>query len=352
MDAKRTRIYWLCQLAGWFTYNGFWVVPTLSTDDRPAGRVLITGAYTALVSIALTHAYRGVLRRRGWASLSPTRLLPRAIAGSFALGVLIPIACIPLALANGLSLFPLHRWLAWAVATSTFSVFLWSAVYFGVHYFEGWRAAERDKLALAVTAAETKLQLLMSQLNPHFLFNCLNSVRALIAEDPARAHTTVTALSQLIRYSLQATHVATVPLAAEIEMVTTYLVLEGIRFEERLRCEIDVAPEARGVPVPPMLLQSLVENGVKHGIERLPEGGTIGVASWLERDALRVRVTNSGRMSAPARPGAPGGSTHVGLHNARERLRLLYGERASLEMRQDGGSVIAELSLPVAGSAP
>jgi len=345
LDAKRTRIYWLCQFAGWFPYQGFWLLAALSTDPRPASSLAFGSSCGALISIAWTHLYRSVIRNRGWATLAPIRLLPRAIAASPLVGIGISLSLVPLALMHGASLFPVRTWILWANATSSFSVFLWSVVYFGVHYFERWRQAERDKLELAVAAAEAKLQLLRSQLNPHFLFNCLNSVRALIAEDPVKAHTTVTALSKLLRYSLQATHVATVPLEAEIEMITTYLMLEGVRFEERLRSEIEIAADTRGLPVPPMLIQSLVENGVKHGIERLSEGGVIGVASWLDHDLLRVRVTNTGRIVAHD------DSTQVGLNNARERLRLLYGSSAILAMREDGSSVIAELSIPSTGCA-
>jgi hypothetical protein len=350
VDDKRTRIYWRCQFAGWFIYFGAWLVPRLFADDygvqiAVTRHVVATGCQ-ALIAIAWTHLYRFVIRNRGWSTLSPTRLLPRAIASSFVAGGGIALSGIPLSFVYGGAAQPLRIWLPWAIATAGFCVFLWSLAYFGVHYFEGWRQAERDKLALVVAGADAKLQFLMSQLNPHFLFNCLNSVRALIVEDPAKAHTAVTALSQLIRYSLQATHVTTVTLEAELEMVTTYLALEGIRFEERLRCQIEVAPASRAVPIPPMLVQSLVENGVKHGIERLPDGGTIAVASWIERDALRIRVTSSGRIVAHD------DSTQVGLHNARERLRLLYGLRASLAIHEGPDSVIAELSIPVAGSAP
>jgi len=131
-----------------------------------------------------------------------------------------------------------------------------------------------------------------------------------------------------------------VPLETEIDMVRTYLSLQEVRLDERLSSRIDIAADTRGVQVPTMLVQELVENGVKHGVERLPGGGTIGVASWLDDDMLRVRVTNTGKITACD------GSTRVGLANARERLRLLYGERASLALREDGRSVVAELVVP------
>jgi len=345
--AKRTQIYWLCQFAGWFAYSGFWLLPSLYAGlPMAAMHSLLEGAALGtLISIGWTHVERYAVRRLGWTALSPAKLASRVLVTTFVVAMAISLSALPVSLLIGRMPGPVTVFLMYRFTIDVTNVFLWNMVYFGVHYFERWRQAERDKHELAVAATEAKLHSLMSQLNPHFFFNCLNSVRALIVEDPGKAHTSVTALSKLMRYSLQSGQVQTVPLEAELEMVTTYLTLEGIRFEDRLRCELAIAAETRGVAVPPMLVQSLVENGVKHGIERLPRGGTIGVASWLEPDALRVRVTNTGQIVAR------NDSTSVGLHNARERLRLLYGARASLTMREDAGEVIAELTVPLAGAS-
>ena len=344
MTLRRPHVYWLCQVAGW----GSWTVVGLMYALVSSGGVSLwpyLPTYFASIasSIGWTHLYRGVIRRRGWAALDPVELLPRIIPLSFALGVAIPYTTVPLYLI----LYPdraqlFGMWVLPAVIGSTWCVLIWNTAYFGVHYFERWRQAELDKLQLAVVAAEAQLHGLMSQLNPHFLFNCLNSVRALAVEDPAKAQTAVTALSELMRYSMQASRVVTVPLETEIEMVRNYLSLEEVRLDERLTSRIEIASDTRGVPIPTMLVQLLVENGVKHGVERLADGGAIGVVAWLAEDTLCVRVSNTGRITAHD------GSTRVGLANARERLRLLYGARASLALREDGRSVIADLVVPVA----
>jgi len=161
-------------------------------------------------------------------------------------------------------------------------------------------------------------------------------------EDPGRAQSMVTELSNILRYSLQSGRTETVPLEAEIEAVTAYLKLEGIRLEERLRVLIEVDPESLETRIPPMLLQTLVENGVKHGVARLPRGGEIRVASRVENEAVRIQVRNSGQL------GEGDGSTRMGLDNAKERLRLLYGNAASLVLRNyDSDSVVAEISIPL-----
>jgi two-component system, LytTR family, sensor histidine kinase AlgZ len=341
---RRAHLYWLCQIGGWSS----WTIVGLSYAYVMSGSSLAVlwsslPTYIASIvsSIGWSHLYRLYIRHRGWAALSPGKLLPRIVPASFALGVVIPYTTVPLYLI----LYPdraevFGMWVLPAVAGTTWCAGIWNVAYFGSHYFERWRQAELDKLQLAVIAAEAQLHGLMSQINPHFLFNSLNSVRALVIEDPAKAQTAVTALSELMRYSLNASQSATVPLETEIDMVRTYLSLQEVRLDERLTSQIDIAADTRGVQVPTMLVQELVENGVKHGIERLPGGGSIGVASWLDDDMLRVRVTNTGKITACD------GSTRVGLANARERLRLLYGARASLALREDGRSVVAELVVP------
>jgi two-component system, LytTR family, sensor histidine kinase AlgZ len=219
-------------------------------------------------------------------------------------------------------------------------------IYLAAHYFARWQNAELEKLQLAIAAKDAQLDGLIAQLQPHFLFNCLNSVRALIVEDPAKAQTTVTALSSLLRYALTAGKQSTVALATEIAIVRSYLALEAVRFDERLASEIDIADDAGALHVPAMLVQQLVENGVKHGIERSPTGGTLRVRAWCERGGLRIEVTSPGRI-------APGeDSTQIGLANARQRLRLLYGDAASLALRDGDSTVIAEVAIPSRVQSP
>ncbi|HWM84574.1 MAG TPA: histidine kinase, partial [Kofleriaceae bacterium] len=271
MARKRELIYWICQIAGWSAFCGFGLLFVLfGRSDDPLWKFVITYGAGIPVAVAFAHLYRLYLRRRGWAALGLARLLPRMAAASAILGTIIAFTLAPIWFVVFDRVDPVGAWAPIAVLSWTWSVFMWSALYFGVHYFERWRQAEVDKLQLAVVAAEARLHGLMSQLNPHFLFNCLNSVRALIVEDPTKAQETVTALSNLMRYTLQAGRNATVPLETEIDMVETYLSLEGVRLDERLTSQIEIAPDTRSVPVPTMLVHLLVENGVKHGIERLP----------------------------------------------------------------------------------
>jgi LytS/YehU family sensor histidine kinase len=151
-------------------------------------------------------------------------------------------------------------------------------------------------------------------------------------------------LANILRYSLQKDRPHTVPLISEVEVVSDYLALESIRFEDRLRVHLAVDGAVRQTAVPPMLLQTLVENAIKHGVEEALSGGDLFVRAGLEGGILRIEVENTGSLTGP-RPG----STQIGLTNARERLRILYGDRASLNLTACGeGRVTATILIPTA----
>jgi LytS/YehU family sensor histidine kinase len=193
--------------------------------------------------------------------------------------------------------------------------------------------------------------------NPHFLFNSLNSLRALIDEDAPRAREAVTRLANMLRYSLQSGQLETVPLEDELRIVADYLALEQIRHEDRLRVRWEIADEvsAGAVAVPPMLLQTLVENGVKYGVGTRREGGELRISARFEGATLRLQVTNPGDLGEPVSAAAAraGSSTGVGLRNASERLKLLFGDRASLTLRSEpAGCVTADVVLPLNPPSP
>ena len=178
------------------------------------------------------------------------------------------------------------------------------------------------------------------------MFNCLNNIRALVMEDPARARDMITHLSDLLRYSIQLNSAERVPLSRELEIVRHYLELEAMQLEERLSYVLDVDPAALPVLVPPMTLQLLVENAIKHGIAPRPEGGSIQLTAQPDAATgqLHIVVRNTGHYQL--KPGHEG----VGLRNARERLALLFGAAATLHIGNDettAGTVVAQVRVPV-----
>jgi two-component system LytT family sensor kinase len=220
-------------------------------------------------------------------------------------------------------------------------ILLWCALYFSVQEVRKRRIAEVEALRLALVAQVSQFHVLRSQLNPHFLFNCLNGLRELIDEDGEGAKQALTQLSELLRYTLDADRVETVTFRDELRAVEDYLSLEQIRFEERLRLHYEIAPDTFSAQVPPMLVQTLAENALKHGVAKLPAGGEVSISAHRNNRDLQITVTNTGSLSTAK------GATAVGLENARGRLRLIYGEGASLTLNaMQSEQVRATVTIP------
>lgn len=343
------RAYWTCQIIGWVLYVllGLLFIAVFPPGP-PFWRFVVVYLIGAGIAITVTHGYRLFLRSQHWLRLNLIALLACMILASVVLGVLITIPMTGVYVLMFTHAFITSAGLTWilpALWAWIGSSFVWNLIYFGTHAFAQYRRSELERLELEVAARDAELRALLAQINPHFLFNSLNSLRALISEDPARAQALVTDLSQLLRYSLTAGRRRTVTLAEEMEAVEAYLKLEAARLDERLRVETVTEPAALELPLPPMLLQTLVENAVKHGIAQRLQGGTLRIAAHSNHGQLRLEVENSGQIAPSS------GSTRVGLDNARERLRLLYGGAASLKLyNQDADSVLAEVILPAAAA--
>lgn len=359
----KERLYVLCQLGGWgmflATQVGFSRVFADTVKTMVARDKLTTNCslvMVVLMGVLLTHYARPLMHRWGWKQLSWLALVPRVLLMAAVLSLLWSAA------GYGYSYVVLR--LPWPSVYSPRLIFFiswlngmgllvaWLCLYFFYHIFERLNRLQVEQLRLAANVKEAELRALKSQLNPHFLFNSLNSLRALIDEDAPKAREAVTRLANMLRYSLQSGQLETVPFEEELRIVEDYLALEQIRHENRLqvRWEIAEGVVAGAVPVPPMLLQTLVENAVKYGIGTRREGGELRIVAQLEGAALRIRVTNPGELGAPASAAAAkaGSSTGVGLRNASERLKLLFGHRASLELlAEPPGCVTADVLIPI-----
>jgi len=338
------RAYWLCQIGGW----GGWafVNSILSFWFQPSqvSKTVVTAFALSIAGMASSHVLRWWIRRQGWIHIEPLKAVPRLVAASIVCGIVNTNAMVVLTLFVMRYYQPHELKASVYVANVAFwstVILFWSVIYFGLHYFEKSRRAGLEKLRLELMARDSQLRSLRAQVNPHFIFNCLNSIRALILEDPARAQAAVTELSALLRYSLQSGRSMLVPLRDEVAVVEDYLRLEKIRFEQRLDYEVEIPAGLLNRQIPPMLLQTLVENGIKHGIAHMPRGGKLRIEGASGSGGFTLRVINSGVLQPN---GVSGG---VGLENARERLRLLCGPEAYLELKPlDGAQVLAEVFIP------
>lgn len=346
----KERLYVLCQAGGWSFFLLLQLVLVKLFSQQVELNQVAGVVQTMALGVLVTHYGRRYMARWGWAELGWKRLVPRVIGYGLLLSV---IWCI-----IGYGIFYGLLRTEWPAkvhpASLVFASWIngniimvgWLCLYFFYQLFDRFNRLDIERLRLTATVKEAELRALKSQVNPHFIFNALNSLRALIDEDPARARQAVTQLANLLRYSLQSGQLETVPFEDELRIVNDYLALEQVRHEERLRLRLDVAPETLHLPVPPMLLQTLVENAVKYGISQSPEGGEIAIIARREAGGLRLQVTNPGELSAPA-PKAATASTGVGLRNAADRMRLLFGDSATLQLRALAPRVVmAEALIP------
>lgn len=216
----------------------------------------------------------------------------------------------------------------------------WVLLYYIYHYLAKSRRQEMDTLKLESLVKELELKTIKSHINPHFIFNALNSIRALIDENPARARNAVTGLSNILRSSLKSETMETVPLERELNIVRDYLALEHIRFEDRLKIEYDINAASLGQPVPPMMLQTLVENAIKHGIGKQVKGGIIKVSSNINGEFHELIVQNTGKLNGHAHSGG------FGLASTKNRLQILFGDKAKFEIKQIGDIVEANVKIP------
>jgi LytS/YehU family sensor histidine kinase len=205
--------------------------------------------------------------------------------------------------------------------------------------------ARAEAEAARRAAAENQLKLLESQLEPHMLFNTLANLRVLIGTDPPRAQAMLDRLIAFLRATLGASRSTLHPLGTEFERIGDYLALMGIRMGSRLQTQLSLPQELQAVGVPPLLLQPLVENSIKHGLEPHIAGGRIEVSARRDGDLLVLSVLDSGAGLARM---APAGNTRFGLQQVRERLHTLYGSRAGLELQDAaGGGTLACIRLPL-----
>jgi hypothetical protein len=335
-----SRKYWWCQALAWGGYSGISITVAAQYVGWQLSLVIGYILY-ALYSIAFTDLFRRLIHRRGWLDLPALRRLLRVAPGILVIGVTqtLLVLSINLALDRQNASWPLNAVLGLWFGT-TMATWTWTGIYNQITL--GQQRRERE-VQMQLAVRESELRALESQINPHFLFNCLNSIRALVVENPPRAQDMLTRFANILRHNLQRDHTHTAPLGSEVEVATDYLALEAVRFEERLRVRLEIDPMAANFPVPTMLLQTLVENAVKHGIAAELGGGNLIIRASRANGSLLVEVENTGHLSSPKPGGKP-----VGLANARERLRLLYGDRASLQLENGAtGMVTASVRIPL-----
>ncbi|HYF66944.1 MAG TPA: histidine kinase [Ohtaekwangia sp.] len=303
----------------------------------------------AVLCLMVSNWFRLLMKRYRWLSLPIPKVIPSVILSVIAMALLVYLVGLPITFILGKIFEPVTT-LNLTVAFSAtqilgqsflyaFLFFLWTVFYFSFHYFERYNAS----LKYDATMIEIELNNLKSQLNPHFIFNALNSIRALVDENPTKSKQAINQLSTILRSSLASDKKGLTKFGDELKIVKDYLGLESIRFEERLRTEFDIHPDSQKFLVPPLMIQTLVENGIKHGISKLTPGGVIQLKTFVENNSLKIHIRNSGQLINGTKRNKGG----LGLKNTVQRLKLLYGDEATFRIvNEKDNFVLTELVIP------
>jgi two-component system, LytTR family, sensor kinase len=237
---------------------------------------------------------------------------------------------------------PFSQWIIFSYITVYLLQF---AIYHGIQIMARLRQKEQEALVLAVLAKEQELSALKSQINPHFLFNTLNSISAVASRDAEETRTMIAELGDLFRYATEISKRDVVPLQEELGFTKSFLSLESKRIGDRLQIEYRIAPEALNHKVPPLIFQPLVENAIKHGIEPSETGGKVSIIIEVHGSRLMIRIVDTG---VGARPNDVGRTEGIGLRNTDLRLRTLYGDSSALQTRTpEGGGFEVTFSIPI-----
>ncbi len=337
MRAQR-RMYWFAQLLGWFSYSMV-IFLVLYVENKLTWNGISLLVLFSIVGIVVSHLMRWFITRFNFFQFKPGPLIPRLLLVAFAGAIIFQLVYSLFATFFNRSSVPdTVLEMIIEIVLIMFLFMIWTIIYFSYHFNRKSRLEELKNLQLSDSQKEIELQNLRTQLNPHFLFNALNSIRALIDLEPKLAKESVTKLSNILRNSLLFGRKESVTIEEECEFVRDYLDLEKVRFEERLQVEWNIEESVLKEFIPPLIIQTLVENSIKHGISNLKKGGLVRISACLKDKKLILNVFNTGEIQTRV-------DTGVGIQNTRRRLALMYGDNANFELEQQSEGVMAQITI-------
>ena len=342
--SDKNRAFWVLQTAGW---SGYFILRYLTgvVNGFPPGAFFIHCVILALTGFSLT-LFMSTLYR--W--LITTRAFVTGFVALLTVAMAATMFSFIEVWSNTTFVNPAADRGFFGLFGSLVLVFVllaaWTGLYFGINYYLLLEEQIDQRRALENQASAAQLAMLRYQLNPHFLFNTLNSISTLVLiEERERANAMLARLSSFLRYTLSNEPTARVPLAKEIETMKSYLAIEKMRFEERLRPHFRIGAEAAGALLPSLILQPLIENAIKYAVTPSEDGADIFVTAEREGESVRITVADSGAGGAVM---TESNSTGVGLANTRERLLAAYGAAHGFETKTNekgGFSVVLQIPL-------
>ncbi|WP_121808666.1 sensor histidine kinase [Mucilaginibacter kameinonensis] len=341
-------LYWKCQLIGWSVAALYWGY----TGYSKAGFNWLLGVLQFTTDVAvyilITHLYRCFALKQGWQNLGINKLLPRLIPAVVALGLVylfvtvLKVYFFRVWFQSGFSqsfgdFFDQYRDSIFVAGVRLMSI--WLLAYHMYHYSRREINIARENARLSVITRDAQLSNLSAQLNPHFLFNSLNNIKALIIDDPKSARRAIDLLADLLRNSLYSGDNQMISVEEELQLVKDYLELEKLRLEERLQYHIKTNNLPQNMALPRLCIQTLVENAIKHGISQQKQGGLISIKLDHEPNALIISVSNPGRLN-PVKE-----NSGLGIRNLNERLELQYKGAAYFVIGEANDIVTATIKI-------
>lgn len=339
-------LYWILQLSGWTFFTLLLIFLFLFFSEDSNTRTIIS--LQVLIGFSLmtaSHIERLIFKRLNILNKPSFTLIAYAVGlsiiAAFGAQVLIHIVLYALVDWEGIRPFNITESLIYWLNAS-FTLLLWTFLYISIKSFEHRKQKEVENWKLKAELKEAELGILKAQINPHFLFNALNNIRSLIAEDSDKARKMVNALSNLLRYAIYHNEKNMVKLEEELSVVNHYLELESIQYEDRLQYSFTVDNKAEEFEIPSMIIQMMVENAVKHGISKNKSGGKIEVVIKMDEDHLDISVLNDGKLMEKEES-----TEGIGVSNIKNRIGTYFGDKARFTlMEAETGKVKSSVLIP------
>lgn len=350
MGDKKSKIslFWQLQITGWFLlflvylilyYRNYW------DDSRTILGLLITYLTGFLISLLLRNFFQKVdYKNRTILFISISIIFASIITSNIWFWFDVLISKIVLVQVQAYDNLNIQRYISY-IWSKSFVLFLWSTFYFTIKLWNDWRTEKLRAEKADDLAHSAQLQMLRYQLNPHFLFNSLNSIRALIEEDKFRAKSMITELSEFLRYSLISKNFADVPLSNELEAMKHYLSIEKTRFEDKLELSFNIDPEAESFPVLSFLIHPIIENAIKYGMQTTKLPLRLEISARVSDRDLLLRICNSGKWIEADGRNEGSVSTGTGLENVKQRLENAFPQKHYFRIIKNDESVCVEIKM-------
>ena len=341
-------LYWICQFLGWGIVSIYWAYTVYTRDDYSVFYTFINYILDISIGVSLTQMYRVFALKNNWSNLPIKKLLLRVVPSILFLALLYVLIC------------NLKWFLYWTIIANVdkdlwLSILYWDPIlltglrlmsiwilaYHLYHYYQKEVVTAKENAQLSLIAKQAQLDNLSAQLNPHFLFNSLNSIKSLVIENPNVARRAIDLLSDLLRSSLYEKDKDLIPIKNELSLVNDYIELEKMRFEERLQLKTNIDEALLNYKIPTLSIQLLIENAIKHGIDLKVDGGIIFLNIIKIATNIHITVENPGVINQHK-------SVGLGLKNLKKRLGIQYKRMASFSLKEiDNHQVCAEIIIPM-----